>query len=151
MWLLGPQPDPKFRSLENCRVTMVCDANSKRLVHMCNLYPEIEGVSDYSAMLGPDGPDAVAVAVPVRFHYPVAKACLEAGKHTLVEKPLASSSAECQELIEIAEQKGLTLMVGHTFLYSAAVRKIAAIIRNGDIGELLCINARRLNSGLFPE
>ena len=91
------------------------------------------------------------MAAPVKYHFPIAKACLLAGKHTLVEKPLASSSAECAELIEIAENKGLTLMVGHTFLYSAAVRKIAAIIDAGDIGDIRCVTARRLNLGLFQK
>jgi predicted dehydrogenase len=147
----GPNLVRNFRSLENCRVQMVCDASPARLRHMRSLYPEIQGVPDHATLLGKDGPDAVVVAAPVRFHYPLAKACLEAGKHVLVEKPLASSSAECEDLIQIADRNGLTLMVGHTFLYSAAVRKIASIIKNGDIGELRCINARRLNLGLFQK
>jgi predicted dehydrogenase len=147
----GPNLVRNFRSLANCQVKVVCDLNVERLAHLRTVYPEIEGVSDYTRMLGPDGPDAVVVAAPVRYHFPIAKACLLAGKHTLVEKPLASSSAECAELIEIAEQKGVTLMVGHTFLYSAAVRKIAAIIDTGAIGEIRCITARRLNLGLFQK
>jgi predicted dehydrogenase len=141
-----------FRNnLPNCEVTAVCDVNEERLRHMRTVYPEIKGVSDYRLLLGADGPEAVVVAAPVRYHFPIAKECLLAGKHTLVEKPLASSSSECAELIEIAEERGLTLMVGHTFLYSAAVRKIAAIIKTGDIGEIRCINARRLNLGLFQK
>jgi len=95
------------------------------------------------------GLDAVVIATPVKAHYALAKAALLAGKHTLIEKPMASSSAECEELIEIAEQKGLVLMIGHTFLYSAAVRKITDIVRAGDIGDIRYINARRINLGLF--
>ena len=147
----GPNLVRNFQSLANCQVKAACDPISERLGHLRTLYPEIEGVRDYTKILGPSGPDAVAIAAPVRYHYPIAKACLLAGKHTLVEKPLASSSAECAELIEIAERKGLTLMVGHTFLYSAAVRKIASIIRAGEIGEIRCITARRLNLGLFQK
>jgi predicted dehydrogenase len=121
------------------------------LRHVQGLYPEIEGYSDYRSLLREGGPDAVVVATPVRYHYEIARECLLAGKHTLVEKPLATSSAECQELIEIAEEKGLILMVGHTFLYSAAVRKIASIIEDGDIGDIRCVTARRLNLGLYQQ
>jgi len=147
----GPNLVRNFQSLANCQVKAACDLIPERLANIQRLFPDIAGFRDYTGILGADGPDAVAVAAPVRYHYPIAKACLLAGKHTLVEKPLASSSAECAELIEIAERKGLTLMVGHTFLYSAAVRKIAAIIHAGDIGEIRCITARRLNLGLFQK
>ena len=95
--------------------------------------------------------DAVVIATPVRHHFAMAKASLLAGKHTLIEKPMASSSAECEELIAIARQKGLVLMVGHTFLYSAAVRKIKEIVDHNDIGEIRYISARRLNLGLFQK
>jgi predicted dehydrogenase len=81
----------------------------------------------------------------------MAKASLLAGKHTFIEKPLARSSAECDELIAIAREKGLVLMVGHTFLYSPPVRKIKEIVDRGDIGEIRYISARRLNLGLFQK
>src|SRR6185436_4082785 len=80
-----------------------------------------------------------------------AKASLMAGKHTFIEKPMAASSPECEELIEIADKKGLVLMVGHTFLYSPAIRKIKDIISWGDIGEIQYISSRRLNLGLFQK
>ena len=72
-------------------------------------------------------------------------------KHTLIEKPMAASSSECEELNELAKRKGLVLMIGHTFLYSSAVRKIVEIIRSGDIGAVAIINSRRLNLGLFQK
>jgi predicted dehydrogenase len=81
----------------------------------------------------------------------MARQSLLAGKHTFIEKPMASSSAECEELIEIAESKGVVLMIGHTFLYSAPVRKIKEIILSGDVGEIRYISARRLNLGLFQK
>jgi len=87
----------------------------------------------------------------VRFHHPLAKASLEAGKHTFIEKPMASSTAECQELIDLAREKNLTLMVGHTFLYSPAIRMIKKIVDSGDIGEIRYIAARRLNLGLYQQ
>jgi predicted dehydrogenase len=118
---------------------------------MTSLYSDVEGVTDFEHLLNGVGLDAVVVATPVKYHYSLAKASLLAGKHTLIEKPMASSSAECEELIEIAERKGLVLMVGHTFLYSAPVRKIVEIVQAGDIGEIRYINSRRLNLGLFQK
>jgi predicted dehydrogenase len=81
----------------------------------------------------------------------MAKAALLAGKHVMIEKPMAASAAQCEELIAIAAAKGLVLMVGHTFLYSPAVRKIKEIVDRGDLGEVLYICARRLNLGLFQK
>jgi predicted dehydrogenase len=95
--------------------------------------------------------DAVAIATPVNQHHALAKAALLAGKHTFIEKPMASSSAQCEELIDIAKQKGLVLMVGHTYLYSAPVKKIVDLVDSGDIGEIRYINCRRLNLGLFQK
>ena len=79
----------------------------------------------------------------------MAKAGLLAGKHLFIEKPMATSSAECDELVQLAAERGLTLMVGHTFLYSAYVRRIKEIIARGDIGDIRYVSARRLNLGLF--
>jgi predicted dehydrogenase len=104
---------------------------------------------DYDHMLNGVELDAVVIATAVQSHYPMAKASLLAGKHTFIEKPMASSSEQCEELIEIAQKKGLVLMVGHTFLYSPAVRKIREIVDSGDVGEIRYICARRLNLGLF--
>jgi predicted dehydrogenase len=129
----------------------MCDTSEARLKHMRSLYSDVEGVTDFDHLLNGVGLDAVVVATPVKYHYPLAKASLLAGKHTLIEKPMASSSAECEELIEIAERNGLVLMVGHTFLYSAPVRKIVEIVQAGDIGEIRYINSRRLNLGLFQK
>jgi predicted dehydrogenase len=129
----------------------MCDTNEARLGHMRSLYSDVEGLTDYEHLLNGVGLDAVVVATPVKHHYALAKASLLAGKHTLIEKPMASSAAECEELIEIAESKGLVLMIGHTFLYSAPVRKIAEIVEAGDLGEIRYINSRRLNLGLFQK
>lgn len=147
----GPNLVRNFLSLPNCRVPAVCDSNTKRLEHLRKIYPGVAGVSDFEAFLADTEMDAVVIATPVRYHHPLAKASLLAGKHTFIEKPMAASSAECEELIEIAQQKGLVLMVGHTFLYSSPVRKVVDIIRNGDIGDIRYINCRRLNLGLFQK
>jgi predicted dehydrogenase len=147
----GPNLVRNFKSLPNCRLKAMCDVSEARLAHLKSLYPDVEGVTDFAHLLNGVGVDAVVVATPVKHHFALAKASLLAGKHTMIEKPMASSSAECEELIEIAEENGLVLMVGHTFLYSAPVRKIVEIVQAGDLGEIRYINARRLNLGLFQK
>jgi len=147
----GPNLLRNFKVLPNCRVKAICDASEERLRHMRMLYPDVEGTLDFDCMLNGAGLDALIIATPVRHHYALAKASLLAGKHTLIEKPMAASAEECEELIQIAKGHGLVLMVGHTFLYSTPVQKITEIVRAGDIGEIRYINSRRLNLGLFQK
>jgi predicted dehydrogenase len=147
----GPNLIRNFRALPDCDLKMMCDLSEKRLSHLRTVYPEVEGSPDYNHMLNGVNLDAVVIATAVKSHFPMAKASLLAGKHTFIEKPMASSSAECEELVEIARKNGLVLMTGHTFLYSPAVRKIKEIVDKGDIGEIRYISARRLNLGLFQK
>ena len=147
----GPNLVRNFRSLPNCRLKSMCDISENRLRHLKSLYPEIEIETGFENLLNDSSIDAIAVATSVKLHYPMAKASLLAGKHTLIEKPMAGSAAECEELIAIAQQKGLVLMVGHTFLFSPAVQKIKEIIDHHDIGDIRYISARRLNLGLFQK
>jgi len=145
----GPNLVRNFRSLPDCRMKVMCDVSEARLKHFRTLYPDVEAETRFEHLLSGSTVDAIAIATPVKHHFKMAKASLLAGKHTFIEKPMASSIAECEELVDIARRQGLILMVGHTFLYSAAVRKIKAIIDRGDIGEIRYISARRLNLGLF--
>jgi predicted dehydrogenase len=147
----GPNLVRNFRTISNCKVKAICDMNVARLRHLQTLYPELETTVEFEQFLNDDSLNAVVIATPVKHHYPLAKASLMAGKHTFIEKPMASSSAECEELIDLASQAGLTLMVGHTFLYSSPVKKIVDLIEAGDIGEIRYINCRRLNLGLFQK
>jgi predicted dehydrogenase len=147
----GPNLARNFKSLPNCTLRAMCDLSQARLQHFRAVYSDVEAMTDHTQFLNGVGLDAVVIATPVKDHYSLAKASLLAGKHTLIEKPMASSSAECEELIEIAQRKGLVLMIGHTFLYSSAVRKIVEIIEAGDIGDIRYINSRRLNLGLFQK
>jgi predicted dehydrogenase len=147
----GPNLVRNFRQLPDCNLKLVCDTSPHRLAHMRQVYPDVEGANQFNVMLNGANLDAVAIATPVRFHYSMTKASLLAGKHTLIEKPMACSAAECEELIALARQQGVVLMVGHTFLFSPAVRKVKEIIEWGDIGELRYISARRLNLGLFQK
>jgi len=147
----GPLLIRNFVNLPNCNAIAVCDASEARLKHIARLYPSVQCVTDYNRLLADFDLDAIIIATPVNSHYPLAKASLLAGKHTFIEKPMAASSQQCEELIELARRQGVTLMVDHTFLYSAAVRKIVEIVEAGDIGDLRYINSRRLNLGLFQK
>src|SRR6201982_1789438 len=124
----GPNLIRNFKGLPNCHLRAVCDVNQARLKHMTSLYPDVEAVTDFDHLLNGVGIEAVVVATPVKHHYALAKASLLAGKHTLIEKPMAASSAECEELIEIAQRNGLVLMIGTHFFYSSSVRKICHIL-----------------------
>jgi len=147
----GPNLVRNFVSLPECRVKVLCDQNHERLAHMQRLYPDVETTTDYDDVVCDRNIDAVIVATPVHLHYPFAKKSLMAGKHTFIEKPMASSAAQCADLVEIAESRQLTLMVGHTFIYSAAVRAIKEIIDSGYLGDVLYISSQRLNLGLFQK
>ena len=147
----GPLLIRNFRNVPNCNLKAVCDVSDERLKHIKRLYPEVATVADWERFLTDFELDAIVIATPVKFHHALAQKSLLAGKHTFIEKPMAASSAECENLIEIAESKGLVLMVDHTFLFSSAVRKIAELVRAGDIGDIRYINSRRLNLGLFQK
>lgn len=127
----------------------VCDVNQSRLAYVKSLYPEVETSTDLDALLKDESIHAVAIATPVRFHFQMASESLKAGKHTFVEKPMASSTTECLELIDLAKSMNLTLMVGHTFVYSPPVRRIKEIVKANDLGEVQYVSSRRLNLGLF--
>src|SRR5438445_8118735 len=147
----GPLLVRNFRSLPDCQLKAICDLDTERLKHIRALYPDIEGMTQPLQFLNGSSLDAVVIATPVKHHYSLAKASLLAGKHTFIEKPMASSSAECEELIEIAQRNGLVLMLDHTFLYSSPLQKINQIVQAGDLGEIRYINCRRLNLGLFQK
>jgi predicted dehydrogenase len=127
------------------------DLSLERLEHMKDLYPHIRTTQDYKELLSDDSIGAIAVATPPQTHFEVAMDALDAGKHCFVEKPLATSSAECEAMIAAAEKRGLTLMVGHTFIYTAAVNKIKELIDSGELGDIYYINTTRVNLGLFQE
>lgn len=147
----GPNLIRNFKSLPNCNLRAMCDTSEVRLKHLRSLYSDVEAETNFEHLLNGMELDATVIATSVKHHHALAKASLLAGKHTLIEKPMASSSEECEELIDIAVRNGLILMVGHTFLYSPVVRKIVDIIQAGDIGDIRYINSRRLNLGLFQK
>src|ERR1043165_9878553 len=103
----GPNLIRNFRSLNDCRLKTMCDLNKDRLKHLKSLYTEVDASTDYSVMVADPEIDAVVIATAVRFHYAMAKESLSAGKHTFIEKPMASSAVECEELIQIAIKNGV--------------------------------------------
>lgn len=147
----GPNLIRNFNSLSDCELKWICDTDAGRLTHMKKLYPAVGTTSDFDNLVKDDDIDAVAIATPVRFHLEMAGKALQAGKHTFVEKPMACSTRECEELIALAQKQNLTLMVGHTFIYSSSVRKIKEIIDRGELGEIQYVSSRRLNLGLFQK
>src|SRR5215472_1331845 len=147
----GPNLVRNFRQAADCELKVLCDSSELRLSHMRRLYPELATTHQFEDLLKDSRLDAIVIATPVRFHYSMAKAALSVGKHVFIEKPMARTEAEAAELVSLAQRQGLVLMVGHTFLFSPAVRRMKEIISAGDIGEVQYIAARRLNLGLFQK
>jgi predicted dehydrogenase len=145
----GPNLVRNFVQSNKVDGIICCDLDSKRLDRMKTLYPSVEVLTDYKDLLDRSDLNAVAIATPVKTHHPIAKDFLLHGKHVLVEKPFTHSYETALELIRLAEERKLILMVDHTFEYTAAVNKIKTIIENGELGKILYISCVRVNLGLF--
>jgi predicted dehydrogenase len=144
----GPKVARNLASLPDATVSMVVDTDVRRLASIEASQAGIETTTDIQDLLR-SNVDAIAFATPVRSHYHLAREALLHGKHVLVEKPLTASIEEAEELVALAEERQLTLMVGHTFEYSPAVQELRRLVRNGDLGRIYCIEAERVNLGLF--
>jgi predicted dehydrogenase len=136
-----------FNELPKSRVIVVCDRRSERLQEVGQRFSGVELTGEAEDVLRLDGVDAVVVCTEATAHHSVARRCLEAGKHILVEKPLTTSVTDAEELIALAESRGVTLMVGHTFLYNAGIRKVKAYIEQDEVGRIYYLYARRTNLG----
>ncbi len=147
----GPNIIRNFGSLSDCKVKYICDINTDRLVHIKKLNPGVTTTSNFDEIINDTEVDAVVIATPVCLHFEMARKCLQAGKHTLIEKPMTNSVQQCEELLELAESRKLILMVGHTFIYSTPVRVIKEMIASKELGEIQYISSRRLNLGLFQK
>ena len=130
-------------------MALAVDMRQDRLDYIQATYRGLPVSRSFETVLDDSDINAVVVATPISTHYRLARAALEAGKHVLVEKPLATSSAECAELIATAEKRNRVLMVGHTFEYHPAVSFMRDMIRRGEMGELYYVDSRRLNLGLY--
>lgn len=135
-----------FNELAEARVVAVCDSRPERLQEVGGRFPGVFVTTDLGELLSRDNLDAVVVCTEATKHYAVALRCLAAGKHLLIEKPLTTNLGEAEELTLLAEQSRLTLMVGHTFIYNAAVRKVKECL-GGSPGQVYYVSARRTNLG----
>ncbi len=147
----GPNLLRNFSQLSDSEVVRCADLSEDRLSHMKTLYPQVQATSDYLELVGADDIDAVVIATPPRTHVEIAMKALEAGKHVFVEKPLATSVADSEMLVNTAKANNLVLMVGHTFVFTAAVNKIKELVKSGELGDILYVNTTRVNLGLFQE
>jgi predicted dehydrogenase len=127
----------------------LCERDAGRAAAFRSRVPSVRVISDLDALLADPELDAVIVATPPRTHHPIVRAALEAGKHVLVEKPLATSSSDAVDLVELAAERGLLLMPGHTFVYSPAVTKVRDLIRDDVIGEVYFVTSSRMNLGKY--
>ena len=144
----GPNIVRNLFELPAAEVKYVCDTRPETISRITLRYPSIRVTPRFQDLLDDDEIDAIAIATPVSSHFGLAFAALQAGKHVFVEKPIAGSSAEGSELVNLAEERGLVLMPGHTFLYSPPVNLIRDLIASGELGDIYSIATSRVNLGL---
>ncbi len=144
----GPKLARNLDTIPNAMVTTVADTDARRLANLRVNQPWIQTTTQIEDMFRSDV-DAVVIATPVRTHFQLAREALLHGKHVLVEKPLTASVPEAEELITLAREQERVLMVGHTFEYNPAVNELRKLVQGGDLGKLYCIEAERVNLGLF--
>jgi predicted dehydrogenase len=144
----GPNLVRNLHEVEEAEVAYACDLAEANLDKIRRRFPAVPLTTSYADVLGDDTVDAVAIATPVATHFALAGAALEAGKHVFIEKPLAASSEEAETLVATAAERELTLMPGHTFLYSPPVIAVKELIDRGELGEIYFISTSRVNLGL---
>ena len=144
----GPNLVRNLHELPDAQLVCVCDSNPAALEPIQLRYPALSATTSFDEVLAEPSIDAIVLATPVSTHYELGLRALRAGKHLFVEKPLAASSNEAAELIELADERGLVLMPGHTFLYSPPVDSIRELISGGELGDIYFISTSRVNLGL---
>jgi predicted dehydrogenase len=145
----GPNLVRNFAEAPGCRVMAVSDLRTQRLDALRGRYPAVRTSTDFREIIDAPDIDAVAIATPVSTHFDLGMAALEAGKHVMIEKPLTGSTEQATRLIELAARKNRVLFVGHTFIYTGAVRKIRELMANDSVGEIYYYDSMRVNLGLF--
>lgn len=144
----GPKLARNFYELPDATLEWVCDLNPARLEQVAKLYPGAHATTNYKEVLA-SNVDAVCISTPLKSHHRLAMDALQAGKHILVEKPLASCVDQAGEIVLESKRRGLVVMVGHTFVYNPAVIAMKEIIDSGALGQIYYINGIRVNLGLF--
>jgi predicted dehydrogenase len=145
----GPNIVRNVAERPELRLVGLCERDELRATEFRSRYAGKRVYPDFDEVLLDPRVEAVAIATPPATHYTLARRALEAGKHVLVEKPLATTPSQALELVELAEQAGLVLMPGHTFLYSPSVGKVRQLIRNNVVGEVYFVTSSRMNLGIY--
>jgi predicted dehydrogenase len=143
----GPNLLRNFSANSHCFVKCVSDSSEQRRAYVQDNYPQTKASSEASDIINDPEIDAVVVATPASTHYELTKSCLEAGKHVLVEKPLAMCTKEADDLVALAAKNGKVLMVGHSFLYNSAVHYAKKLLDEGELGDVYYMYSQRLNLG----
>jgi predicted dehydrogenase len=145
----GPNIVRNLSTLDGCQVAAVADQSPAALARVTKAYPNLAVTTNPDDVLASPTIDAVAVVTPVSSHYGLAKRALLNGKHVFLEKPFTATTDEAEELLDLGRQKGLTIMVDHTFLFTGAVRKMRDLVDEGVLGDLYYYDSTRVNLGLF--
>jgi predicted dehydrogenase len=145
----GPNLVRNFAELPGASLHAVCDLNPAALETVRRRHPGVKTTASFDEVLADRDVDAVAIATPVRTHYALALAALEAGKHVWLEKPMAETSVQARRLVDEAQRRKRVLLVDHTFLYTGAVRKMQEIVASGELGDVYYYDSTRVNLGLF--
>jgi predicted dehydrogenase len=143
----GPNLLRNLLANKKCSVTTVAEPSPDRQDFVVSRCPDIKICKSWRDLVADPTLDAIVIATPAATHFSVAQAALETGKHVLAEKPLATNTAEVDELIRLAERRGLVLMAGHTFIYNDAVRFLRNMILKGELGDIVYLYSHRLNLG----
>ncbi len=144
----GPKIARNLNSLPHASVTYVADTDAHRLTAFAANQPWVQTTTQREDIFRSDV-DAIVIATPVSTHFQLAREALLHGKHVLVEKPLTASVSEAEELVTLAREQQRVLMVGHTFEYNPAVNELRKLVQSGELGRIYCIEAERVNLGLF--
>lgn len=144
----GPNLMRNYMELQSARLKWVCDVRSDRVEKAVTRYPSVQATTNIDDVLGDPEVDAVLIATPISTHHELTMRALRAGKHVFVEKPMATSVTQCDEMCAASAELGLVLMVGHTFVYSPPVRAVKRIIESGQLGDVYFVTSSRVNLGL---
>jgi predicted dehydrogenase len=147
----GPNLARNLAETRGLELTAIADGRPERRAAAARRHPGVQPVESAAALLDRDDLEAVAIATPLVTHHALAGAAIARGRHVLIEKPLAASRAEAEDLAERADRAGVRLMVDHTFVYTGAIRKVRAILDAGELGEPLYLDSVRVNLGLFQQ
>jgi predicted dehydrogenase len=145
----GPNLVRNFALSTGSQVVAVSDLDEQRLAQAQRLYPGVQTTTDYHQLISDKSVDAVVIATPVATHFDLASQALQAGKHVLITKPLASNSQQAEQLIEQSTRLNRVLMIDHTFIYTGAVSKIRELVQDGKLGDIYYYDSVRINLGLF--